>query len=280
MACDPRPLGVFDSGVGGLTVLRALQAALPDEPTVYLGDTARVPYGTRSAQTVVRYALNNARTLVKRADIKLLVVACNTVSAVALDALRADLPIPVVGVIEPGARAALARARRPDATIGVLGTAGTVRSGAYAAALRALGHTGRAAAVACPLLVPLAEEGWTDGDVPRLVAGRYLAQLPDDTDVVVLGCTHYPLLAPVIAAALAPLRPGATVVDGAAATAADVADLLAARGLRAPVAATTPASHRLFVTDAPEQMARLSPAFLGRPVAVDDIALIDVEMTA
>jgi glutamate racemase len=294
---DPRPIGVFDSGVGGLTVLRALQAALPDEPTVYLGDTARVPYGTRSAQTVVRYALNNARTLVKRADIKLLVVACNTVSAVALDALRADLPIPVVGVIEPGARAALTIAGRHDASVGVLGTAGTVRSGAYAAALQRLGHTGHAAAVACPLLVPLAEEGWTDGDVPRLVATRYLEQLPGDVDVVVLGCTHYPLLAPIIAAALAPLRPRARVVDGAAATAADVAARLAERGLRAPgpgssttatstatttttARTTTTTTHRLFVTDAPEQMARLSPAFLGRAVAADAVELIDVEMTA
>jgi glutamate racemase len=279
---DPRPIGVFDSGVGGLTVLRALQAALPGEPTVYLGDTARVPYGTRSAATVVRYAQNCARTLVKRADIKLLVVACNTVSAVALDALRADLPIPVVGVIEPGARAALATAGRLSACVGVLGTAGTVRSGAYPRALQALGHGGSTAAVACPLFVPLAEEGWTTGDVPRLVAERYLKDLPADVDVVVLGCTHYPLLAPVIAQALAAVRPGARVVDGAAATAADVGALLRERGLAAPPASSTApdAPQRLFVTDAPEQMARLSGAFLGRDVAADAIELVDIEMTA
>jgi glutamate racemase len=277
MTFDPRPIGVFDSGVGGLTVLRALQAALPDEPTVYLGDTARVPYGTRSAATVVRYAQNCARTLVKRADIKLLVVACNTVSAVALDALRADLPIPVVGVIEPGARAALTTAGRLDANVGVLGTAGTVRSGAYPRALASLGHTGRATAVACPLLVPLAEEGWTSGDVPRLVAARYLQDLPVDVDVVVLGCTHYPLLAHVIGAALADARPGARVVDGAAATAVDVSALLRERGMAAPSASPV---HRLFVTDAPEQMARLSGAFLGRDVAASSIELVDIEMTA
>jgi glutamate racemase len=253
MRNDPRPIGVFDSGVGGLTVLRALRASLPGESTVYLGDTARVPYGTRSAQTVVRYAQNCARTLVKRADIKLLVVACNTVSAVALQALRDDLPIPVMGVIEPGARAALARA----------------------------GHTGAAAAVACPLLVPLAEEGWTSGDVPRLVAARYLDELPAAVDVVVLGCTHYPLLAPVIAQALSTARPGARVVDGAAATAADVAALLRERGLAAQTTtAGTKTTHRLFVTDAPEQMARLSGAFLGRDVAASSIELVDIEMTA
>ncbi|MBM4279371.1 MAG: glutamate racemase [Deltaproteobacteria bacterium] len=278
MPHDQRPIGVFDSGVGGLTVLRALQAALPDEPTVYLGDTARVPYGTRSAATVVRYALNNARTLVKRADIKLLVVACNTVSAVALDALRQDLPIPVVGVIEPGARAALAAVGRVDAGIGVLGTAGTVRSGAYPRALAQRGHTGVATAVAAPLFVPLAEEGWTDGDVPRLVAARYLQALPADVEAVVLGCTHYPLLAPVIALALAESHPRARVVDGAAATAVDVTRVLDEQGLRAP--SDTHPTHRLFVTDSPEQMARLSRAFLGREVSAAQIELIDVEMTA
>jgi glutamate racemase len=278
MTFDSRPIGIFDSGVGGLTVLRALQAALPAESTVYLGDTARVPYGTRSAQTVVRYALNNARTLVKRADIKLLVVACNTVSAVALQALGEDLPLPVVGVIAPGARAALSAAGRNDASVGILGTAGTVRSGAYPRALRERGHTGVATGVACPLLVPLAEEGWTTGEVPQLVARRYLQELPVDVDVVVLGCTHYPLLAPAIGQALSELRPQARLVDGAAATAADVAMLLAEHQLAAP--ATSTPQDRLFVTDAPEQMSRLSRAFLGREVKTDHIELIDVEMTA
>ncbi len=274
---DERPIGIFDSGVGGLTVLRALRSALPAEPTVYLGDTARVPYGTRSAQTVVKYALNNARTLVKQADIKLLVVACNTVSAVALDALRADLPIPVVGVIDPGARAALSSSSA-SATIAVLGTAGTTRSGAYPRALLALGHRGVVVVVKAPLLVPLAEEGWTSGEVPFLVAQRYLEQLPDDVEVVVLGCTHYPLLAPVIRRALQSLRPQARVVDGAEATAADVAVLLDVRGLRAP--ASSALRHRLLVTDAPEQMVSLAPAFLGASIGVDEVELVDVEMTA
>src|SRR5688572_8734830 len=216
---DQRPIGVFDSGVGGLTVLRAVKARLPGEATVYLGDTARVPYGTRSAETVVKYAINNARTLVAQADVKALVVACNTVSAVALDALRAEFGtrMPVLGVIEPGARAALAATK--GGTIVVLGTAGTVRSGAYARVVAALGSSARVLARACPLLVPLVEEGWTDGDVPRLVVKEYLNDLPPDTDTVVLGCTHYPLLRPVLRRAL-PER--IALVDGAEATAREL----------------------------------------------------------
>jgi len=274
---DQRPIGVFDSGVGGLTVLRALKQALPHESTVYLGDTARVPYGTRSAQTVITYAVNNARTLVKHGDIKALVVACNTVSAVALEALRAALPIPVIGVIEPGADAALAAlssSSSPQAGIAVLGTQGTVRSGAYPRVLAEKGHEHAVAAVACPLFVPLAEEGWTGGDVPGLVAERYLQALPADTGVVILGCTHYPLLKGVIAERLARLRPGAVVVDGAAATAAATAAVLAARGLSAPATATP--HHRLLVTDAPQQMAALGPAFLGEAVHEADVELVDV----
>ncbi|HEY1099023.1 MAG TPA: glutamate racemase [Myxococcota bacterium] len=276
---DERPIGVFDSGVGGLTVLRALKAALPHERTVYLGDTARVPYGTRSATTVVTYAVNNARTLVAHGDIKCLVVACNTVSAVAIEALRAAVDIPVVGVIEPGAAAALKALSSLSSTrpgsIAVLGTPGTVRSGAYARALTAAGYDGDSAAVACPLFVPLAEEGWTSGDVPALVADRYLAQLPDDVAVVILGCTHYPLLKEVIRARLALLRPGAVVVDGAAATVEATIEVLHDRRR----VASEPARHRLLVSDAPAQMAALAPAFLGEVVAASDVELVDVIMS-
>jgi glutamate racemase len=283
---DSRPIGVFDSGVGGLTVLRALKEALPQESTVYLGDTARVPYGTRSPQTVITYAVNNARTLVRHDDIKALVVACNTVSAVALQALREALPIPVIGVIEPGAEAALAAlAQRSSSltsssvtpTIAVLGTPGTVRSGAYPRVLHDKGHRGLVAAIACPLLVPLAEEGWTTGEVPALVVDRYLQSLPVDTGVVILGCTHYPLLKGVIIERLARLRPGAVVVDGAAATAAATAAILTERGLGASSSQTP--RHRLLVTDAPEQMAALAPAFLGEGVQVGDVELVDVIFT-
>lgn len=269
---DQRPIGVFDSGVGGLTVLRAVRELLPLERTVYLGDTARVPYGTRSAATVEKYALNNARTLVQQGDIKALVVACNTASAVALPALRATLSVPVLGVIEPGARAALAASR--GGTIVVLGTAGTVRSEAYPRALHALGHTGDVFARACPLLVPLVEEGWLHGDIPRLVVEQYLRDLPADVDTVVMGCTHYPLVRPVLRAAL---PEQVALVDGAVATARELAALLAERGL----ARTGPApAHRLLVTDAPEQLARLSGAFLGVQVAHSDVELVDVLMTA
>jgi glutamate racemase len=283
---DPRPIGVFDSGVGGLTVLRALKEALPHESTVYLGDTARVPYGTRSPQTVITYAVNNARTLVRHDDIKALVVACNTVSAVALGALRDALPIPVVGVIEPGAEAALAAlaqrsatTRSTSSTIAVLGTPGTVRSGAYPRVLADTGHAGLVTAIACPLLVPLAEEGWTTGEVPALVVDRYLQALPPDTGVVILGCTHYPLLKGVIAERLALLRPDAVVVDGAAATAAATAAVLAERGLSAPSSSSSPL-HRLLVTDAPQQMAALAPAFLGEAVQAGDVELVDVLFSA
>ena len=191
-------IGVFDSGVGGLTVLKALIARLPGEPTVYLGDTARVPYGTKSGEVVTRYSLANAAALMEF-DLKLLVVACNTASAVALPALRERLPIPVVGVIEPGVGAALAATR--SGKVAVIGTPGTIGSGAYQRALTA-GRPGlEVRAQACPLFVPLAEEGWTEGEVPRLVAERYLGDLRrSGVETVLLGCTHYPLLAPTTSA--------------------------------------------------------------------------------
>ncbi len=272
---DDRPIGVFDSGVGGLTVLRALKAALHNESTVYLGDTARVPYGTRSAQTVITYAVNNARTLVKHGDIKCLVVACNTVSAVALEALRDAVDIPVVGVIEPGAAAAMRVLSSTKAgSIAVLGTPGTVRSGAYGRALAAAGYAGAHSAVACPLFVPLAEEGWTSGEVPSLVADKYLQHLPADVAVVILGCTHYPLLAAVISERLALLRPGAVVVNGAAATVEATTAVLHDRRR----SSAAPAQHRLLVSDAPAQMAAVAPAFLGERVGAEQVELIDVEM--
>lgn len=276
---DPRAIGVFDSGVGGLTVLRALLATLPEESTVYLGDTARVPYGTRSPDVVVRYALNNARTLLEQAPLKALVVACNTASAVALGPLAAALPIPVVGVIEAGARAATA-ACPSDGGVLVLGTAGTVRSGAYPAALRRAGFSGNVYLRACPLLVPLVEEGWLTGDITDLVVERYLADLEPEVAAVVLGCTHYPLLRRSIADAAA-RRCGreVPVVDGGVATAEELRGLLAERDALAPVS-TTPPTHRVLVTDAPEQMAALAPRFLGRPLAAAAVELVDVVMSA
>jgi glutamate racemase len=248
-------IGIFDSGVGGLTVQKAIIERLPALDTVYLGDTARVPYGTKSAEVVTQYSLRNARFLVAQ-GIDLLVVACNTASAVALPALRAGLAIPVLGVVEPGARAA-ARASR-SGRIGVIGTQSTVASGAYPAALRALRPDAEVVSAACPLFVPLAEEGWTDpeDDVVRLVARRYLGPLAAArVDTLVLGCTHYPLLRGAIERTL----PGVELVDSARAIAAEVAARLGgppgARG-----------THAFFVTDVPARFLQVAERFLGQPV--------------
>jgi glutamate racemase len=260
------PIGVFDSGVGGLTVLRTLIEKLPHEQTIYLGDTARVPYGTRSGETVTRYALLCAEHLAKH-GIKLLVVACNTVSAHSLPALAKALPIPVVGVIEPGAQAAAARTR--GGVIAVLGTPATVASGAYQAALRRLAPLSSVVARACPLFVPLAEEGWLDGEIPRLAAERYLADLRHAADTVLLGCTHYPLLARTIAEVMGPR---VALVDSADATSHAVAALLEGRNLlRAPAGA---ARHRTLCTDLPDRFRAVAERFLGRPL--QSVELVDL----
>jgi glutamate racemase len=237
-------IGIFDSGVGGLTVQKAIFERLPGLATVYLGDTARVPYGSKSPEVVTQYSLRNARFLVAR-DVELLVVACNTASAVALPALREALRIPVLGVVEPGARAAAAATRS--------GRVGVQR------ALRASRPDIEVVARACPLFVPLAEEGWTDpeDEIVLAVARRYLAPLRDaGVDTLVLGCTHYPLLKPAIARVL----PGVVLVDSAEAIAAEVASRVAApRG--------TDAEHRFYVTDTPDRFLAVAERFLGRAVA-------------
>ena len=250
------PIAIFDSGVGGLTVLRAIREALPDHPTVYLGDTARVPYGTRSARTVRRYALNNARFLLEAVQPRLLVVACNTASAVAMEALEAAVDIPVLGVIEPGAR--VANVQSQSRTVAVAGTRGTVQSGAYQRALAALDPTLTVHARPCPLFVPLAEEGWHDDPIARTVAARYLADLPElGVDTLVLGCTHYPLLAPAIADAVGPKI---TLIDSARAVANEVRDSLAGT---ATTPRATPPIHRCYVTDLPDAFHEVAHRFLG-----------------
>jgi glutamate racemase len=268
VASPEAPIGLFDSGVGGFTVLRALEARLPGEHTVYLGDTARVPYGTRSGEVVTRYALAAARHLVSH-GIKALVVACNTVSAHSLPALQQALPIPVIGVIEPGAQAAAARTH--GGQIAVLGTPATVNSGAYLQALRSYAPGVTVVQRACPLFVPLAEEGWVDGEVPRLVAERYLGDLRrSGIDTVLLGCTHYPLLARTIAEVVGPR---VAVVDGAEATAEATERLLAARGLLRPASGVA-AKRRTLCTDLPERFAAVAARFLGRPVT--GVELVDL----
>ena len=248
-------IGIFDSGVGGLTVLHALAEALPAERLVYLGDAGRHPYGTKSGETVARYSLENAEFLLEK-GIKLLVVACNTASAVALDALRARCRVPVVGVIEPGARAAAARTR--NQRVGVIGTEATIASGAYTTALRALKPGLEIYTRPCPLLVALAEEGWVEGPIPQSVVETYLATLrKSGIDTLVLGCTHYPLLKAVIAGVMGER---VALVDSAEETARAVAALLAARGLARRRGA---GSTSFFVTDVPDRFIRIGQRFLG-----------------
>jgi glutamate racemase len=253
-------IGVFDSGVGGLTVMKALLERLPLESTVYLGDTARVPYGTKSGEVVTRYSLANARALMEY-DLKLLVVACNTASAVAIPALREALPIPVIGVITPGAQQAAATTR--SGRVAVIGTPGTIASGAYQRALLAERNDLQVRTQSCPLFVPLAEEGWTEGDVPRLIAERYLTpELLDGVDTLVLGCTHYPLLSEVIAKVVGP---SVTLVDSAHATVERVAEALQERDLRQLERRTV--ERHFLVTDTPARFVDVGARFLGRPLS-------------
>jgi glutamate racemase len=266
------PLGVFDSGLGGLTVVRALREALPDERLVYLGDTARVPYGTKGPATIVKYALGCAAHLVAR-EVKAIVIACNTVSAGAPDRLRVELDVPVLGVIEPGARAAVEATR--SGRIGVLATAGTIASGAYARAVSQVSTRAEVFGQPAPLLVPLAEEGWTEGDVPRLAVKRYIEPLAEaDVDVVVLGCTHYPLLRSVIEEeARARIGPHVTVVDSAQAAARDVRAFLISRALTRESPRDGP-PVQLLVTDLPRTFREVASRFLGEQVG--DVEQVDL----
>ncbi|MBK6696223.1 MAG: glutamate racemase [Myxococcales bacterium] len=265
------PLGVFDSGLGGLTVVRALRLALPFENIVYLGDTARVPYGTRAPGTVVRYAQACAQHLVGR-GVKAIVIACNTVSAVAPERLRIDLDRPVLGVIEPGARAAVAASK--TGRIGVLATAGTIASGAYARAVTNLSTRSEVTGQAAPLLVPLAEEGWLEGEVPRLAVRRYLEPLARArVDVVVLGCTHYPLLRGTIESeARALIDKDVAVVDSASTMADEVRGFLDARQLHR--VSSVRGRVKLLVTDMPKAFGDMAARFLGEDV--QDVEAIDL----
>ncbi|HEY0080676.1 MAG TPA: glutamate racemase [Pyrinomonadaceae bacterium] len=275
MSRENLPIGIFDSGVGGLTVYRALHERLPEERFVYLGDTARVPYGTKSLATVERYAIENARFL-EAHGVKLLVVACNTASALALPAIRESVGVPVVGVIEPGARAVVRESvgRR----IGVIATESTVKSGAYSEAIRRIAPEAEVFERACALFVPLAEEGWAETEVARMVAAEYLSDLSGESvDALVLGCTHYPILRGVIQQTV-----GAQVrlIDSGEAAAESVEALLSNEELRRTTgesasnkdgAEGSPARSRqlcddmdhFYVTDAAERFARVAERFLG-----------------
>ena len=275
------PIGVFDSGVGGLTVLRALRAAMPAENFIYLGDTARLPYGTKSAETVVRYSLQCAAALVRR-RIRCLVVACNTASASALDALRAHHPtLPIVGVIEPGAEAAVAASA--SGHIAVIATEGTVGGGAYQAAIHRLNPAAQVTSRACSLFVSMAEEGWTEGPIAEAVARRYLDpifQTKDAPDTLVLGCTHFPALAATIRAAL---PPHVNIVDSAATTTAAVLRQLGGAAARDGAVScadradpAAPGAVRWLATDGAARFARVGSTFLGETLRAEVVEIIDL----
>ena len=255
--------------MGGLTVMRALKARLPGESFVYLGDTARLPYGTKSADTVTRYAVQAAAALMTH-DIKLLVVACNTASAAAVPTLQASLTVPVVGVIEPGAEAAVAAA--PDGPIAVIATEGTVRGGAYVRAIQAVSPQMPVVQQACPLFVALAEEGLTDGPIAEMIAHRYLdpllATVPAPRGLV-LGCTHFPVLKPVIARC----APDVVLIDSAETTAAAVEKILIEQGM---LNREGPGTSRFLATDAPGRFAHLGEIFLGEPIDPGAVTLVDL----
>ncbi len=254
-AARSAPIGVFDSGIGGLTVVRALRRLVPGESIVYLGDTARVPYGTKSADTIARFARQDADFLVERGA-KLVVVACHSASSVALDALGRCLPVPVLGVIEPGARAAIEASRVNR--VGVIGTAATIRAAAYERALRRLAPGVQILARATPLFVPLAEEGWLEGGVVELACRRYLGDMKKEgIDALLLGCTHFPLLAPVIGRVMGP---GVRLVDASEETAAAAARLLKQLRLLAPAGR---GRVQFYLTDLTPSFETVAARFLG-----------------
>ncbi|HEY1768421.1 MAG TPA: glutamate racemase [Terracidiphilus sp.] len=271
-------IGVFDSGFGGLTVLRALIARIPQARFAFLGDTARLPYGSKSRRTIARYAAQSAQFLVNEQGAEYLVIACNTASALALDTIQDAVPVPVLGVIEPGAAAAHAASATRDVL--VIATDATVQSHAYAAACRAQGL--RALEKACPLLVPLVEEGWTDHPVAAEVIHVYLDELRAEAkaqgltpDTLVLGCTHYPLLRPLIERVLSEAAPSAIrVIDSAESTADAALRLFNGRAPSPGVSAAAGTEIRCFATDSVEKFERLGSRFLGRPVG--HVELVDL----
>jgi glutamate racemase len=262
------PIGVFDSGIGGLTVLSEIKKLLPNENFVYLGDTARVPYGTKSSRTVLTYSQINSKFLVSK-GIKLLVVACNTSSAVALPSLRRDLEIPIIGVIEPGARKAVSTTA--TGIVGVIGTPSTIKSGAYKKAIENISPDVEVFSKACPLFVPLAEEGWTDGEIAELAAKTYLRPLRDSgIDVLILGCTHYPLLKTTIQKVVGD---GVTLIDSAEETAIEIKRIL--NDTESLNDNSSKTQQEFYLTDVSESFINTAGRFLGGEI--DRIYQIDLK---
>lgn len=266
IASSDMPIGIFDSGVGGLTVMKEIIEKLPHENIIYMGDTARVPYGIRSSDTVRRYSLENAHFLLSK-GVKLLVVACNTSSAVSLDLLREKLAIPVIGVVEPGAKAAVKITVRKK--VAVIGTETTIRSGSYERAIRAIDGSIRVSGYTCPLFVPIIEEGWLDGDIVNLTAQKYLSSVKNDGfDTVVLGCTHYPMIKNIIESIVE-----VPLIDSAVETAKEVKRVLESENIHRQE--NMEASRRFFVTDSPEKFAQIGKRFFGHEIP--NITKIDLE---
>jgi len=253
-----RPIGVFDSGVGGLTVVKELIHQLPKEDIVYFGDTARVPYGIKSKETIIRFSIENILFLLKH-DVKLICIACNTVSSMALPEIKNHFKVPIVGVLNPGVREAVYATRNKH--IGVIGTKGTIKSRAYENEIKQLDPEVKVTAVACPLFVPFVEEGWFSGDVVLKVAKTYLKPLKDaNVDTVILGCTHYPLLKHVIKQIMGK---NVTLIDSAKQVAIEVKDILAAEG---ELNCGRMGKHQFFVSDNPEWFNNLADRFLGSSI--------------
>lgn len=256
------PIGIFDSGVGGLTVMREVTRALPNEQVIYFGDTARLPYGNKSRETIIRFSLENARILCDK-GIKLLVVACNTATAFALSELQAELPIPVIGVIAPGVQAAIQQTKTQD--IAILGTRGTIASNAYQTAILHFQPLAKLHAIACPLFVPLVEEGFLDHPSAVLIAKHYLQPLRLSTvDTIILGCTHYPLLRSTIQQQIGER---VAIIDSALACALEVQTQLKKHDL---LASEKLADHVYLVSDNPESFNRLGSSILGEPISSID----------
>ncbi len=261
------PIGIFDSGLGGLTVYGEIARALPFEELIYVGDTARVPYGVKSAETVTRYSQEICEFL-SQLGVKAIVVACNTASALALPKLLNHYAVPILGVLEPGAQAAVQATQ--TGSIGVIGTAGTIRSGSYSQAIHRRLPAARVVSQACPLFVPLVEEGWNHHPVTEEIAEIYLGAWRDsDLDTLILGCTHYPLLKEVIQKVLGPR---VRLVDSAQETAVELQTMLEAKGLLS--SSQRAGKHRIFTTDAPEKLSELAMRFLGRPMPEAELAAL------
>jgi glutamate racemase len=253
-----KPIGVFDSGVGGLTVVKELILQLPGEDIIYFGDTARVPYGIKSKETVIRFSIENILFLLKE-DVKLICVACNTVSSLALPVIKHHFKVPIIGVISPGVREAVYATQ--NKRIGVIGTRGTIKSKAYEDQIKHLDPKIKVTALACPLFVPFVEEGWLSGDVVLNVAKDYLKPLKDaKVDTVILGCTHYPLLRPVIRQVMGSR---VTLIDSAKQVAIEVKKILSSENL---LNTGKKASHKFYVSDNPEWFTGLAQRFLGKPI--------------